>query len=218
MGVRLLSNRALVWCLAGIDYEMPKLDFNDLVLGFGPCPLSPIVALHISLHSGVEAVLMCLDSRRLPSCARNLYVSSSIASGLGSCFRVCSLVPRGTHIPYSAAVDLVASCGPTLKSLWFKVWGKSLCGSFVGYFLMSQQLVYKTYLYPQILLLFKHIPKELEVKIRQNGNLRSKNSRETKKKKMRIAKNIVNHSWLAYFTKWHHEHNPAGIGCNCWNP
>ncbi|KAI5669237.1 hypothetical protein M9H77_19090 [Catharanthus roseus] len=49
MGERLLWNGALVWCLAGIDYEMPELDSDDLVLGSGPCPWSPTVALHINL-------------------------------------------------------------------------------------------------------------------------------------------------------------------------
>ncbi|KAI5666387.1 hypothetical protein M9H77_16240 [Catharanthus roseus] len=82
MGVRLFGNRALVWCLAGIDYEMSELGSDDLVLGSGPCPLTPSVASHISLHSSVEAALIS-----------------------------CSLVPRVTQIPYSAAVDLVAGLG-----------------------------------------------------------------------------------------------------------
>ncbi|KAI5673498.1 hypothetical protein M9H77_13862 [Catharanthus roseus] len=30
MGVRLFCNRALVWCLAGIDYEMPELGSDGL--------------------------------------------------------------------------------------------------------------------------------------------------------------------------------------------
>ncbi|KAI5668216.1 hypothetical protein M9H77_18069 [Catharanthus roseus] len=59
---------ALVWCLAGIDYEMSELDSDDLVLGSKLCLWSSIVALHISLHSGIEVALMCLDSLRLPSC------------------------------------------------------------------------------------------------------------------------------------------------------
>ncbi|KAI5648867.1 hypothetical protein M9H77_34872 [Catharanthus roseus] len=61
----------LVWCLAGIDYKILELDSNDLVFLSGPCLLSPTVALCISLHSSVEAALMCLDSLRLPSYARN---------------------------------------------------------------------------------------------------------------------------------------------------
>ncbi|KAI5682248.1 hypothetical protein M9H77_03476 [Catharanthus roseus] len=71
MGVRLFCNRALVWCLAGIDYEMLELCFDDLVKGFGLCPWSPTIALHVLLNLGVEAALMCHDSLRLSSCARN---------------------------------------------------------------------------------------------------------------------------------------------------
>ncbi|KAI5652389.1 hypothetical protein M9H77_29576 [Catharanthus roseus] len=69
--LRAVVNRALIWCLAGIDYEMPKLGSDDLVLGSGPCPWSPAVALHVSLNLGIEAVLMCFASLRLPNCARN---------------------------------------------------------------------------------------------------------------------------------------------------
>ncbi|KAI5675342.1 hypothetical protein M9H77_06292 [Catharanthus roseus] len=76
---RLFGNRALVWCLAGIDYEMPELDSDDLILGSGLCPWSPTVALYVSLNSDVEVVLMCLDSLRLPSCTRNPHISSSIS-------------------------------------------------------------------------------------------------------------------------------------------
>ncbi|KAI5666204.1 hypothetical protein M9H77_16057 [Catharanthus roseus] len=43
------------------------------------CPWSPTVALHILLNLGVEAALMCLDSLRLPSCARNPHIGSSIS-------------------------------------------------------------------------------------------------------------------------------------------
>ncbi|KAI5667810.1 hypothetical protein M9H77_17663 [Catharanthus roseus] len=68
------GNRALVWCLAGIDYEMPELFSDDLVMGSELCPWSPTVALHIHLNSGVEAVMMCLDSLRLPSYARTPHV------------------------------------------------------------------------------------------------------------------------------------------------
>ncbi|KAI5661821.1 hypothetical protein M9H77_21144 [Catharanthus roseus] len=112
----------------GTRHRDAGLVSDDLVLGSEPCPLSPIVALHVFLHSGVEAALMCLYSLRLPSCARNPYSGSStsivkikvflrilhkmvsVASGLGSRF-FCSLVPRGTQIPYSAAIDLVAGLG-----------------------------------------------------------------------------------------------------------
>ncbi|KAI5650755.1 hypothetical protein M9H77_36760 [Catharanthus roseus] len=44
--------------------------------GSGLCPLSPTVALHVLLNLGVKAALMYLDSLRLPSCARNPYISS----------------------------------------------------------------------------------------------------------------------------------------------
>ncbi|KAI5668050.1 hypothetical protein M9H77_17903 [Catharanthus roseus] len=71
MGERLLWNRVLVWCLAGIDNEMLELGSNDLVLGSRPCPWSLTVALHISLNSGIEAALICLDSLKLSSCTRN---------------------------------------------------------------------------------------------------------------------------------------------------
>ncbi|KAI5650487.1 hypothetical protein M9H77_36492 [Catharanthus roseus] len=59
--------------------EMLKFDSDDLVVGSRPCPSSPTVALCISLHSGVEAALMCLDSLRLPICTQNPHVSSSIS-------------------------------------------------------------------------------------------------------------------------------------------
>ncbi|KAI5664439.1 hypothetical protein M9H77_23762 [Catharanthus roseus] len=60
MRVRLFCNRALIWCLAGTDYEMPELGSDDLVLGIQTLSVEP----HCS-------ALMCLDSRRLPSCAQN---------------------------------------------------------------------------------------------------------------------------------------------------
>ncbi|KAI5675670.1 hypothetical protein M9H77_06620 [Catharanthus roseus] len=94
MGV---CNRALVWCLAVVDYEMPELVFDDLVLGSGPCSWSPICGIACFFKFGREAALMCLDSLRLPSCARNPHTYS--------------LVPRGMQTPYSAAFDLVARLG-----------------------------------------------------------------------------------------------------------
>ncbi|KAI5667598.1 hypothetical protein M9H77_17451 [Catharanthus roseus] len=80
IGVWLFGNRALVWYLAGIDYEMPKLGSDDLVLGAGLRSWSTTVALHVSLNSGVEAALMCLDLLRLPSCTRNPYVVLNLAN------------------------------------------------------------------------------------------------------------------------------------------
>ncbi|KAI5669061.1 hypothetical protein M9H77_18914 [Catharanthus roseus] len=101
MGELLLWNRTLVWCLAGIDYEMPELGSGDLILGSGPCPWSLIVALHVSLNSGIEAALMCLDSLRLPKCARNPHIGSSIS--------FVKIIKE--NMPYSAVVNLVAGLG-----------------------------------------------------------------------------------------------------------
>ncbi|KAI5673764.1 hypothetical protein M9H77_14128 [Catharanthus roseus] len=70
------GNRALVWCLAGIDCDMSELGSDDLVLGSGLCPWSHTIALHVLLNLGVKAVLMCLDSLRLPSCARTPHFST----------------------------------------------------------------------------------------------------------------------------------------------
>ncbi|KAI5672203.1 hypothetical protein M9H77_12567 [Catharanthus roseus] len=67
-------------CLAGIDYEMPELLSEDLVMESELCPWSPIVALHVLLNSSVEAALMCLDSLRLPSCVGTPHVGSSISA------------------------------------------------------------------------------------------------------------------------------------------
>ncbi|KAI5662215.1 hypothetical protein M9H77_21538 [Catharanthus roseus] len=79
MGVRLFGNRVHVWCLAGIDYKMPELGSDDLVMGSGLCPWSLIVVLHVLLNLGIEAALMCHDSLKLPNCARNPHVGSSIS-------------------------------------------------------------------------------------------------------------------------------------------
>ncbi|KAI5664537.1 hypothetical protein M9H77_23860 [Catharanthus roseus] len=99
MGVWLFCNRALVWCLSSIDYEMLELGSDDLVRGFGLCPWSPSVALLVLLNLGVEVALMYLDSLRLPNYAQNPHINSR------------RLVARGTQIPYSATVDLVAGFG-----------------------------------------------------------------------------------------------------------
>ncbi|KAI5667771.1 hypothetical protein M9H77_17624 [Catharanthus roseus] len=73
LGKRLFGNRALV---IDIDYKMPKFDSDDLVVGSEPCPTSSTMALCVSLHSGVKAALICLDSLRLPSCTRNPNIGS----------------------------------------------------------------------------------------------------------------------------------------------
>ncbi|KAI5653828.1 hypothetical protein M9H77_31015 [Catharanthus roseus] len=67
--------------------------------GVRPPSENLIVAFHVSLHSGVEAAVMCLDSLELP----NL-----LPRGWALVFGTYSLVPRGTQISYSATVDLVA--------------------------------------------------------------------------------------------------------------
>ncbi|KAI5668828.1 hypothetical protein M9H77_18681 [Catharanthus roseus] len=78
IGVRLFCNRALVWCLAGIDYE--NLVSMASFWGFGLCTWSPTIALHVFCKIwGIEAALMCLDWLGLPSCARNPHVGSSIS-------------------------------------------------------------------------------------------------------------------------------------------
>ncbi|KAI5667313.1 hypothetical protein M9H77_17166 [Catharanthus roseus] len=85
MGMRLFGNRALVWSLAGFDYEMPELCSDDLVMGSELYLWSPNMSLHVSLNSGVEAALMCLDLLRIPSCARNPHVAFALTFSI-SCF------------------------------------------------------------------------------------------------------------------------------------
>ncbi|KAI5676863.1 hypothetical protein M9H77_07813 [Catharanthus roseus] len=87
--VQWLWNRVLVRCLAGIDYKMPELIFDDFIMGSRLCPWSPIVAL--LLNSGVEATLMCLDSLKLSNCVRTAHVGSSI-SAVKATKRKCFLI------------------------------------------------------------------------------------------------------------------------------
>ncbi|KAI5668976.1 hypothetical protein M9H77_18829 [Catharanthus roseus] len=56
--VRWLWKLVLVRCLAGIDYEMPELIYNDLIMGSRFYPWSPTFALHVLLNSDVEVALM----------------------------------------------------------------------------------------------------------------------------------------------------------------
>ncbi|KAI5652909.1 hypothetical protein M9H77_30096 [Catharanthus roseus] len=65
-------------CLAGIDYEMPELVSDDLVIGSGLCSWCPTVVFHVLLNLGVEVALMCLDLVRLPSCARTPHIGSTL--------------------------------------------------------------------------------------------------------------------------------------------
>ncbi|KAI5673544.1 hypothetical protein M9H77_13908 [Catharanthus roseus] len=87
-----ISNHVLQWvgrlvksqegletkCLAGIDYEMPELGLDDLVLESGLCLWNPTVALHVLLNSGVEAARMYLDSLKLPNYTRTLMSGTSV--------------------------------------------------------------------------------------------------------------------------------------------
>ncbi|KAI5683859.1 hypothetical protein M9H77_05087 [Catharanthus roseus] len=52
MGVRLFCNQALVWCLAGIDYEMPKLGCDGLVLGIQTLSVEPHCCIICSFKFG----------------------------------------------------------------------------------------------------------------------------------------------------------------------
>ncbi|KAI5664538.1 hypothetical protein M9H77_23861 [Catharanthus roseus] len=97
MEVRLFCNRALVWCIAGIDYEM-----------------LPSVALHFLLNLDFLAVLETFIFRR------GVLVQVSLKGhccpgGYAFVFETYSLVPRGMQIPYSAAVDLVVGLGMLLE-------------------------------------------------------------------------------------------------------
>ncbi|KAI5649373.1 hypothetical protein M9H77_35378 [Catharanthus roseus] len=76
---------ALVKCLAGIDYKILELIFDDLVMGSRLCPWSSTVTLHVLLNLGVEATLMCLDSLRLSSCVQTPHIGSSISAYAWSC-------------------------------------------------------------------------------------------------------------------------------------
>ncbi|KAI5675473.1 hypothetical protein M9H77_06423 [Catharanthus roseus] len=119
--IMLCGGTAALWrARRGLKLKlMLEFDSDYLVMGSGPCPSNPTVALCVSLHSGVEVALMYLDSLRIPSCARNplfsaayfMYIFLSVAPRLGSHFRTYSLVPRCTQIPYSVVVDLVVGLG-----------------------------------------------------------------------------------------------------------
>ncbi|KAI5657982.1 hypothetical protein M9H77_26775 [Catharanthus roseus] len=86
-----------------IDYEMPELFSDDLVMGSGLCLWSPTIALYALLNLGVEAALMCLDSLKLPSCLTQDEQRRSKPRKY--------LVSRGTMITYSDTVNLVEGLG-----------------------------------------------------------------------------------------------------------
>ncbi|KAI5675761.1 hypothetical protein M9H77_06711 [Catharanthus roseus] len=72
--VRLLWDRALVRFLVGIDYKMPELVANDLVMGSGLCPWSPTVALHLTQDDQRRSKPLNLAPRgtQIPYSAANL--------------------------------------------------------------------------------------------------------------------------------------------------
>ncbi|KAI5653544.1 hypothetical protein M9H77_30731 [Catharanthus roseus] len=65
-------------CLTVIDYEMPELVSDDLLTSSGLCPWSLTFALHALFNSGAKATLICLDSLKLPNCARTPHIGSSV--------------------------------------------------------------------------------------------------------------------------------------------
>ncbi|KAI5664834.1 hypothetical protein M9H77_24157 [Catharanthus roseus] len=79
MGVRLfvIERSYGVWLV--LTTRCQNLVPMDSFWGSRLCPWNPSVAFHVLLNLGVEAALMCLDSLRLPSCARNPDVGSSIS-------------------------------------------------------------------------------------------------------------------------------------------
>ncbi|KAI5667913.1 hypothetical protein M9H77_17766 [Catharanthus roseus] len=83
-------HHALGW-VGHLVESQRRFIFDDLVMGSRLCPWNLTVAVHVLLNLGIVAILMCLDSLRLLSYARTPHV-----------------VPRGTQIPYSVAVNPVA--------------------------------------------------------------------------------------------------------------
>ncbi|KAI5652882.1 hypothetical protein M9H77_30069 [Catharanthus roseus] len=96
----------------------------------------PHYCITCSFKIGHRAALMCLDSLRLPSCARNPHISLERSGVLqatevlgqefldqtspkGHRCGTYKLVPRGTQMPYSAAVNLVAGLGAS-QILFFR--------------------------------------------------------------------------------------------------
>ncbi|KAI5677123.1 hypothetical protein M9H77_08073 [Catharanthus roseus] len=79
MGRAIVMESSVRMVFGCIDYEIPELGSDDLVMGSGLCSWSPTVALHVLLNSGVEAALMYLDSFKLPNCTRTPHVGRSEA-------------------------------------------------------------------------------------------------------------------------------------------
>ncbi|KAI5672161.1 hypothetical protein M9H77_12525 [Catharanthus roseus] len=94
--------------LAGTDYEMPELVSDDLVMGSRLCLWSPTFALHVLLNSGVEAILMCLNSLRLPNHVRTPHIVDSDRA----------VVQRRGNDNYSSS-DKVHYRGREVYAKWF---------------------------------------------------------------------------------------------------
>ncbi|KAI5657277.1 hypothetical protein M9H77_26070 [Catharanthus roseus] len=109
---RLLWNRALVWCLAGIDYEMPELGSNDLVTLWGLDFVRGARLLHY-INSGRSET--CREARRYPTQPaidlvmahhyhRLIYQEGTLVGGpngstLSSSYSLKEIVPERDPIP-----------------------------------------------------------------------------------------------------------------------
>ncbi|KAI5675332.1 hypothetical protein M9H77_06282 [Catharanthus roseus] len=93
MGVRLfvIERSYVVWLV--FDYEMPELSSDGLVLGIRTLSVEPHCCITCSFKIGHRAA--CADV--------SLFAQTSQLRSKPSC--------RGTQMPYSAAVDLVAGLG-----------------------------------------------------------------------------------------------------------
>ncbi|KAI5648925.1 hypothetical protein M9H77_34930 [Catharanthus roseus] len=72
MRLFVIERSYVVWLV--FDYEMPELSSDGLVLGIRTLSVEPHCCITCSFKIGHRAALMCLDSLRLPSCARNPHV------------------------------------------------------------------------------------------------------------------------------------------------
>ncbi|KAI5653746.1 hypothetical protein M9H77_30933 [Catharanthus roseus] len=95
MGVRLFGNQALVWCLAGVDYEMPELDSDDLK------SLRRTHTHRLTERSHSRFSISCFLLRLTQERQKH--------------DKPLNLVPRYTQVPYSAAVNLVR---PDVQDMW----------------------------------------------------------------------------------------------------
>ncbi|KAI5673070.1 hypothetical protein M9H77_13434 [Catharanthus roseus] len=90
------------WSQGRSDYEMPELGSDDLILGFGLRTLTQDTQKHDKPLKFWLGVLdpFYLEGHEFMFCFVFLRPVS-----------VVNLVPRGTQVPYSAAIDLVAGSG-----------------------------------------------------------------------------------------------------------